>query len=320
MAGIDRQEQDVAVRAAADNLRIDAATAEVLRRWEQASVQGLVLKGPALADWYAADPARSYLDCDMWVRPGDLEIAAAALAELGFQKLADERGLPEWWREHASTWARESDGVVVDLHRTLQGIGVSAEEAWETLWPRRELATVAGRAAPRLDVSARAMYVTLHAAHHGAGFGKALTHLERALRALAEPAWHEAAELARQLRAVDAFAAGLRLLPEGTALAERLELPATQSVKTALRASTPPPVALGFAQLAGAKTLRERLEIAGRKLFPPPGFVRHWWPPAARSRWMLLLGYLYRPLWLLRHAPRGARAWLEARRRTRGDH
>jgi hypothetical protein len=88
-------------------------------------------------------------------------------------------------------------------------------------------------------------------------------------------------------------------------------------VEVALRASTPPPIALGFEQLARAASPAERLEIIARKTVPPPGFIRHWWPAAGRSRRMLALGYLYRPLWLLRHAPRGLRAWLVARRKVR---
>jgi hypothetical protein len=86
-------------------------------------------------------------------------------------------------------------------------------------------------------------------------------------------------------------------------------------VKTALHATTPPPVALGFDQLATARGIR-RLEILLHKAFPPPGFIRHWWPPAARSRHMLLIGYLYRPVWLIQHAPAGYRAWRTARRQV----
>jgi hypothetical protein len=76
-------------------------------------------------------------------------------------------------------------------------------------------------------------------------------------------------------------------------------------------------VALGIEQLARAHGWQERAEILRHKLVPPPAFIRHWWPPAARNSWMLMLGYAYRPIWLVCKAPAGLRAWRTARRRVR---
>jgi hypothetical protein len=84
-------------------------------------------------------------------------------------------------------------------------------------------------------------------------------------------------------------------MPRGAELADRLSLPSTQSVKVTLHSSTPPPIALGFEQLASAPSLREFLSIMARKAVPPPGFMRDWWPPAGRNRRMLALAYIYRP-------------------------
>src|SRR3954451_24176135 len=91
--------------AVAGNLRIDAATAEVLRAYEAAGLRAVLLKGPALAAWYADDPARSYLDCDVWVPPEDFKAAGKVLTRLGFRRVVDDRGLPCWWQEHASDWS-----------------------------------------------------------------------------------------------------------------------------------------------------------------------------------------------------------------------
>ena len=310
-------EQAARVEATASNLRIDAATGEVLRAFDAAGIRGVLLKGPALTEWYAEDPARSYLDCDIWIAPVDVDAAGEALARLGFERLVDDRTLPAWWQEHDSNWRRDLDGVVVDLHRRLQGVGVDDETAWRTLSATCETIMLAGHPTPVLSVPARALYVTLHAAHHGMAWGKALSHVERALRAVDESAWLEAASLAERLRATDSFATGLRLVPQGAELAARLSLPPTRSVQAALRAGTPPPIALGFEQLARVGSVREFLGILARKSVPPREFVRHWWPAAAHSRRMLALAYLYRPLWLLRHAPRGLRAWRTARRKVR---
>jgi hypothetical protein len=88
-------------------------------------------------------------------------------------------------------------------------------------------------------------------------------------------------------------------------------------VAAALHARTPPPIALGFEQLAQAHGVRARVSIMWHKLFPPAGFMRHWDPQASDSRLGLLRAYLRRPVWLLRHAPEGFRAWREARRSVR---
>jgi hypothetical protein len=312
------REQDQVIAATASNLRIDAATADALSAFGAAGVEAVLLKGPALSGWYTAhDPARSYADCDLWVRPSDFGLAEQTLARLGFERHVDQSGLPNWWLEHDVSWYRESDGVTIDLHRFLQGVRVDPGDAWETLAASRDTVLVAGHPTPVLSIPARALYVTLHAAHHGeATGGKPILHVERALAAVPDDDWQVAANLAARLHATDSFGAGLRLIPAGAALAERLGLPLTESVEVALRASSPPPVALGIEQLSSAPGLRARARIVARKVVPPPGFIRHWWPPAAANRRMLVVGYLYRPIWLIKHAPAGVRAWRDARKRV----
>jgi hypothetical protein len=317
MVGPRGYEQDTRVLAAAKRLRIDAATAEIARGFESAGVQSRLLKGPALASWYADDPARTYMDCDLWVRPGDTSAAAEALAGLGFSPCVYDRDLPEWWESHAQAWSRDADGVVVDLHRRLQGLGVDGETAWEVLAAPAERLPVAGELVPALALPARVLYVTLHAAHHGRGTAKAVSHVERAVSAVDDATWRHAAALAERVAAVDAFVAGLRLVPAGAALADRLGFGHVQSVRVALEASSPPPVALGFEQLVRAGGWWARVGIIVRKVVPPPSFIRRWWPAADGNRRMLAFAYLYRPVWLVKKAPAGLRAWREARRRVR---
>lgn len=191
------------------------------------------------------------------------------------------------------------------------------EIAWATFAATRERIPLAGGEVPVLGPAARLLHVVLHAAQHGEAWGSAFTHVERALTRVDGALWREATDLAGGLDAVDAFAAGLRLSPEGAALADRLELPPVSSVRVALRATTAPPLALGFEQLAQAQGIRGRAAIIWRKVFPPRQFIVHWYPYAARSRTGLVLGYVRRPFWLLRRAPRGFRAWRRARRQVR---
>jgi hypothetical protein len=310
-------EQAGRVGAAASRLRVDAATAEVLQAFDAASIRSVLLKGPALAAWYDDDPTHAYLDCDLWIGPADVTGAGEELTRLGFKPVIGAPGVPTWWLEHATGWWRARDGVLVDLHHRLQGVGVDAPTAWRSLSGATETINVGGYPASVLDVRASALYVTLHACHHGKAVGKALSHLERALRAVEEPDWIEAASLAQRLKATDAFATGLRLLPEGAELAARLSLQESRSVNAVLHAGTPPPTALSFEQLARVASLRERIVIIAGKAFPPPSFIRYWWPAATRNRKMLAIAYLYRPVWLLRHAPRGFQAWRSAKRAVR---
>jgi hypothetical protein len=309
--------QSARVDAAVRNLRLDAATAEVARELAHRGVDAVVLKGPALKGIYPQAAARAYSDGDLWVHPEHVGVAEEVLTDLRFVPEHDQRGLPGWWEDHASSWVRFEDAGAIDLHRKLQGVGISASAAWDLLWPDTVPMIVANAELRRLSDPARALYVVLHAAHHGPGHGGSIAHLDAALVSVPAGVWEESAQLASRLDAVDSLAAGLRLSEAGASLAEELALPMTQSVRVKLQAASAPPVALGFEQLASASGTRRRIEILVRKVFPPPGFIRQWWPPAARSTPMLWLGYVYRPIWLIQRAPAGWRSWRAARREVR---
>jgi hypothetical protein len=304
-----------AAQGAAANLAVDATTAEVLRALESAGARCLLLKGASVTRWLSAreDP-RVYGDCDLLVPPADLTTAERVLGALDFKQHFDEGDLPSWWREHSATWMREEDGAKVDLHRSLVGVGVDPERLWLTLSPHVETMVIAGFPARVMTLPGRALHLALHAAQHGAEWDRPLSDLERALSISGAKTWSAAAELADSLEATAAFAAGLRLVPGGREMADRLRLPEDLPVDVALRASTPPPVALGIDQVARARGLRARAAILWHKLVPPPSFMRHWSPTARRGRLGLVLAYLWRPLWLLARLPAGFRAWRHARR------
>ena len=305
------------VAAAAERLRIDAAAAEVLQAFASDGVQARLLKGPSLTDWLygSREDAPPYLDSDLLVRPGDERAAGQTLGRLGFELEFDDTALPDWWREHGTEWWRARDGVRVDLHRHIVGIGVDPRTAWDALAHPTATVSVAGYDAPTLAPAARLMHVALHAAQHGAVFNQGVGHLERALATFDDDQWRSAAVLAGRLEATGALAAGLRITQEGRRLADRLGLPEGGSVDVTLRARTAPPVALGFDQLARAGSWRARVTIVRHKAVPPPSFVRAWSPLARRGRLGLAVAYAWRPLWLLVHAPMGFRAWRAARRR-----
>ena len=307
---------DLALRG--QRLALDAAAAEAFAHFDRAGVSALLLKGRSITGWlYGESEGRWLADCDLLIAPTDVSAAETTLVSLGYRRTWDDRRMPSWWREHALEWRRERDNVMLDVHRTLAGIGVDPKTAWPTLSRDRVCVTVAGREVPVLGLPARTLHVVLHAAHHGMGPSRPVEDLRRVVRTADDGIWRIAAELASELDAVDAFTAGLRLDPQGAALARRLDLPSRVSTGAALRAGSPPPLALGFEQLARAPGTGARVWIVARKLLPPADFIRHWDPRAAQSRPALLRAYLRRPLWLLRLAPRGLWAWYRARRSVR---
>jgi hypothetical protein len=320
MPEADSSEQVAKLAATASRLALDAATADVLRTFEQVGAQALLLKGASIARWlYAEGEPRTYVDCDVLVAPADVATAEEALESLHYKRQFDDREMPSWWREHATAWIRDGDGLTVDLHRTLPGVGAEAEAAWRALSAVTETVVVAGYPSRALALPGRALHVALHAAQHGTGWARPMADLQRALEAGDDDLWLEAMALGAELEATEAFATGLRLVPAGTQLAARLQLPPSRSVDAELRAASSPPLALSFEQLARAHGMRLRVQIVWHKFVPPAGFLRHWDPAAAVSRRGLLRAYLRRPLWIMRRVPRGLAAWWRARRSVRGE-
>jgi hypothetical protein len=300
-------------------LQLDTAAASVVQSFAHAEVGALLLKGRSFARWlYPDGRERPYRDVDLLV--SDVESAKLTLRSLGYRPEFDDGGMPLWWREHAGTWFRQRGGITIDLHRTLPGVTVCDEVAWQVLSAETDLMSIGGAEVPVLSLRGRAFHVALHAAQHGASWDWPRVDLERALAVGSDRLWQSAANLARELDATEPFAAGLNLLPAGAALAARLGLPSNWSTDAQLRARSAPSPALTLEQLAGAGSLSKRWAIVRRKLAPPPEFIRHWDPRARESRGALVRAYARRPLWLLRVAPRGFRAWYTARKASPGTY
>lgn len=310
------RELPASVEIVANNLRVDAATSEVCVALRDAGIATILLKGPAVARWlYGPEEPRFYGDCDLLLSSTDLAAASRTLERLGFVARHDPRS-PDWGREHAREFERGLDRVVVDLHTTLPGVGVDNATAWRKLSAHTETMTVGGTEVPVLSPPGRALHVSLHSAQHGFQWKRPLKDLERAITTADAETWRRAADLAHRLGATESFAAGLRLTEAGADLAARLNLPRGQSIEVALRAATPPPIALGLEELRTANW-RGRARLSLQKLFPPPAFMRRWRPIARRGTLGLAIAYVYRPIWLLRLTPEGFRAWRDARRTVR---
>lgn len=303
---------------AARTLQLDLAAAEVGRAFGEAGVRGIVVRGPSLTRWlYPAGRGRNYLDVDLLVASDCFARAERTLEALGFAHVASMMQRADDRPVHARTWHREADSAVVDLHRTIIGARVPDAIVWDIMRGETEPIDVGGRELDGLSAGAMALVVALHAAQHGSRSPQPLDDLRRALERLPRAAWEEASRLAGRLDATESFGIGLRLLPTGGSLADSLGLPTTLTPETVLRAGTPPPTALGFEWLTHVPGIRPKARLLAGKLAPDAEFMRAWSPLARRGGAGLALAYLWRPLWLAWHAPRGFLIWTRARRRAR---
>jgi hypothetical protein len=300
--------------AAGLSLHLDGVTAEVVDAFGRAGVRSILLRGPAVGRWlYHDDGGRSYVDVDLLIDERTAAAAASCLSELGFSDVSAAGVLPGDRPSHARTWSR-GDRATVDLHTTIAGVRVPRDEAWAILARETDSIAVAGSEVEILVEPARALMLALHAAQHGARSARSLRDLERAIERLPDATWEAADLLAVCLNATDSFAVGLRLLATGEVVAGRLALSAMPAVDVALRASTPPPMALGFEWLAQTPGWRGKVALASRKTVPSPEFMRAWSPLAQRGRIGLGLAYVWRPIWLSLHAGPAFLAWRRARR------
>ncbi|HTL28074.1 MAG TPA: nucleotidyltransferase family protein [Tepidisphaeraceae bacterium] len=299
---------DVAKRRAAQTLLVDSVTAEVLAAFAHNDIDCILLRGPGVARrLYDATELRSYIDADLLVSPRQISKAADTLASIGFKPLANEGDLDLHRPIHAHEWQR---GIVsVDLHQRVAGCTMPDDVTWKIFSEHSESITIAGSSAKIPSRSALALIVALHAAHNGPRMPKPLADLERALDRFDDETWHEAAQLAENVGALPAFAAGLRLLPAGAARAPEVD----PTVDVALRSSGAPPLSLGLDWLMRTNSLSEKAALVKHVVLPPPGALRTWRPLARRGRAGLIAAYVSQPLWLLRHAIPSLRAVIRAR-------
>jgi hypothetical protein len=303
---------------------VDAAAAEVLAAFDENGVDALLLKGRALgALLYEVGERTGYADVDLLVAPPHLSTAEHVLSVLGYSVDEANRGIDDIGGiAHARSWVRVDRGPldqrIVDLHSQMPGSRTSPAIAWEALTAQRTWIEVGGYRAATLNRCGQALHLAIHAAQHGPGFDRTLDELSLGLSRWPAEVWVSAAALARRIEATPAFAAGLRLLPEGAALASRLELPATAQLDWTIRnRGERPRGTLQLQALGELDSFGERLDLARRSLLPPRAWIiqeYHW---ARAGGPLIVAAYAFHWMRLPQWAARAWRHRLQARRAAR---
>lgn len=301
--------------------RLDRAAAQLFAAFDRNGVDALLLKGPALEQaLYRAGERRSYVDVDVLVAPAQRALARLTLSELGYVDADQPLGIDDVGGVvHEETWlggpAADNQGVVIELHLWLAGATADPQKTWKTLSANRGWTDTGGARLPSLGSSALAMGLATHAAQHGPSYTKGLAELSLGLEVWPLEVWAAAASLAVATGSVEAFAAGLRLVPEGARMAATLGLPASHRTDWEIRnAGARPRGAFHVRAFTDAGGWGARLSLLRRALFPKRAWImtEHAW--ARGGGWRLLPAYALHlvraPLWALR-------AWRFQRRSPR---
>lgn len=274
---------------------IDRVTAEVVVALRHIGVRAIVIKGPVFARWLYRDGAlRTYSDSDVMVSPAQASQAEALLRSLGFEPWANPSGAysEAMGPKHASCWARDwPGGALVDLHDSLAGACADKAAVWAALTRDTETMRIGDALVEAAGPAANALIVALHAANNGPEHERSCEDLRRALGIADADTWAAAARLAAETGAEETFGAGLRILPRGRELAERLALAPPETVDVLLRSGGAPDGAMFLDRLAATRTWRGRTRLLGRALLPDASYMRKHHPLAARGRAGLAASY-----------------------------
>jgi hypothetical protein len=279
-------------------LAIDKVTAEVIGLFEARQIDVLLVKGPVIASWLYPGEVRPYSDGDLLISRRDWNDAVSILEAEGFTDYLRPLAHPRMESFAGTGFLRGSDSV--DLHATLPGLHADPDEIWAILWETAVTQEIAGRLVRVPGRAAVLMHIALHAAQHVVG--KPTEDLVRASTLADDIDWRAAAALASRLGGLEAFATGMRAVPQAESVATRLGLSDVGSIKFDLRRAQVP-LAEGLNDLLGAP-LSKKPGIIVRELAPSASFMRWAMPVARRGRVGLIASYPLRWLMLLRGLPR----------------
>jgi hypothetical protein len=297
---------------------VDALTAEVAGAFGRVGIETIVLKGPVLAKRLYPGEVRPYTDSDLMVAPENRVRAVGVVERLGFSEHVPWMPTPLSLDPGGTAFSRKGSWMV-DLHCQLPGLDGDPDAFWARLVASAERQVIGGVELRVPDREVVLMHVVLHAAHHANQVdGMPLEDLRRALACVEESEWSSALELARAHSGVPAFAAGLRLLPEGGDLVSRLGLDEVRSLQHEVRREDNVIAEELYVLLSADAGIRRKLTVAATDVFPRPEYMRWWSALARRGKLGLAAAYLWRAIWVSGQAPRAIRTVWRIQRRKGG--
>lgn len=311
VVGVPPAERAVAMHT----LLLDAVAARSIGVLARHGVPAVLLKGRVTASWLYADSVRRYGDVDLLVDPAQRDRAVEVLGAAGYRHWLAGASAVEYGTNELELVG--PNGVCIDLHHTLLGVAAEPARCWAVLSARTERMVVGGREVPVLDPPARAMHLALHVAQNGPADVKAVADLERGLDQLPAGLWAAALALAVAVDGLPAFAAGLRAVPAGRPVADRLGLGSPRSIELVLRGWSAPTEALQVQRFLEAGTWRRRLSFLGRKFWPTRAYMFGHHPTSRAGARLLLTARLRRLRTLPTKAGRALWNWNRARRAVR---
>jgi hypothetical protein len=161
-------------------LRLTAELFEVLEALDQAGVEAMPFKGPALAwELYDSPALRPCCDLDVLIRRESVGKAIAAAEAAGYRsEFRTDARLYEPYRHYAL----ERDGCILELHWGLMAGGHAYSGDPASLFRRARQVSVGGRTVRALAVEDLLPYLCLHAGKHRWELLKWVVDIERLLK------------------------------------------------------------------------------------------------------------------------------------------
>jgi hypothetical protein len=293
-----------------------ADTVRTVVALRDAGVDCLLLKGVSHELWlYPTEGRPASRDVDLLIEPSQVSAAQTVMERLGM--IQHLRPGPPVEGEHLRFLPPPGSGLPVELHTTFHFLTAPPEQCWSVLSADRDWIEVGGIRIEVPAVPARTLLLALHVTAHGRVGTWAIADLRRALAVLSLGDWRKAAELARQLGASDAFAAGLRVLPAGAGTAHDLGLASADDPALRLSVRSGSNRASRMLDYAAGSPLSAAARLLSSQLIPPSAQMRVWYPIARRGRGGLIVAHLARLGRLLTELPRLSADWRQAREAAR---
>jgi len=154
------------------NLFLEKAFRELLHAFNEAGVEVMLFKGPALAyQFYPRPQLRTYHDFDLLIRPQDLERARKLLLEAGYIYYEEFSSNTDDTRRSGYNFLLKQENswleILVELHTAPHTSEIGTQFDVEGLWKRAERFTILGEPVLIMHYIDHLLYLCWHYRFHG---------------------------------------------------------------------------------------------------------------------------------------------------------